>query len=178
MELYFLRHAIAAQRGDGKYKDDSLRPLTDEGLEKMHRAGLGMQALGLKFDAILSSPYLRARQTAEIVAQVYKIKNKKIYFTDNLLPPASIKDLLREIGDRALFSKIKNRALSPIKTVLLVGHEPHLSEMISSLLKSDKPLNIDFKKGGLCNLSISAGTATLNWLLTPTQLGLMAKEKQ
>ncbi len=171
MEVYFLRHAIAAQRGNGKYKDDSLRPLTDEGREKMHRAGLGMHALGLEFDAILSSPYLRARQTAEIVAQAYKIKNKKIHFTDNLLPPASIESLLQEV--LASFPKSKN--------VLFVGHEPHLSEMISHLLKSNKPLNIDFKKGGLCCLSINEApghpNAILNWLLTPTQLGLMAPSR-
>jgi len=56
MKLYFLRHGIAAQRGDAKYKDDSLRPLTAQGRAKIRRASLGMQAFGLKFDVILSSP--------------------------------------------------------------------------------------------------------------------------
>jgi phosphohistidine phosphatase len=140
-----------------------------------------MQALGLKFDIILSSPYVRARQTAEIVAQTYKIKNNSIHLTNNLLPPATVERLLQEIGDVSLFSK--NRETSPIN-VLLVGHEPHLTEMISSLLKSKRALPIDFKKGGLCCLNIEESLdgvgATLNWLLTSTQLGLMsggAKEK-
>ena len=136
----------------------------------MRRAAQGMQALGLKFDAIFSSPYLRARQTAEIVSQVYKIKNKKIHITNNLLPPASIEELLREIFAMGG---------GPIKTVLFIGHEPHLTEMISCLLKCSKPLVIDFKKGGLCCLSVrqsrSHPSAVLNWLLTPTQLGLMTK---
>jgi phosphohistidine phosphatase len=140
--------------------------LTAQGREKMRRAAGGMQALGLKFDAILSSPYLRARQTAEIVAQGYKLKNKAIHYTENLLPPASIEELLRETHTR--FPKSKN--------VLLVGHEPHLTEMISSLLKSNSPLVIDFKKGGLCCLSVSYPlkneSAVLNWLLTPAQLHL------
>jgi phosphohistidine phosphatase len=168
MELYFLRHGIAAPLGGSKYKDDSLRPLTAEGIKKTRRASLGMRALGLKFDAVLSSPYLRARQTAEIAAGNYKIKIKKIYITNNLLPPASIENLLKEIHNH--FPKSKN--------ILLVGHEPHLSTMISSLLKCGKLLVMDFKKGGLCSVTVepplSHPAATLNWLLTPSQLELMA----
>jgi phosphohistidine phosphatase len=169
MELYFLRHAIAAERGGPKYTDDGLRPLTAQGREKMHHASLGMLALGLKFDTFLTSPFLRARQTAEIVARAYKMKNKKIHITNNLLPPASIEELLREIQNH--FPKSKN--------ILLIGHEPHLTQMISCLLKCSNPLEIDFKKGGLCCLSVKYPlgneNAILNWLLTPTQLGLMAK---
>jgi phosphohistidine phosphatase len=167
MELYFLRHAIAGQHGDPRYKDDSLRPLTDEGKQKMRRAALGIKALDLGIDVILSSPYLRARQTAEIVADTCKPHEKKIHLTKNLLPPASIQDLLGEIHDR--FPGSGN--------IMAVGHEPHLSELVSDLLKSGRPLAIDFKKGGLCSLSVDrpAGDpqAVLNWLLTPSQLGLM-----
>ena len=182
--LYFLRHGLAGQHGDPKYKDDSLRPLTAQGKKKMYRAALGMQALGLTFDAIFSSPYLRAKQTAEIVSEVYKfnpstslrsnakhqrsIKNKTIHFTENLIPPASIEELLHEV--RARLPKSRN--------ILFVGHEPHLTQMISQLLKSDTPLNIYLKKGGLCSLCITyplgPDSAILNWLLTPAQLGLMA----
>jgi len=166
MELYFLRHGPAGQHGDPKYRDDSLRPLTPQGREKMRRASLGMRALGLTFDAYLSSPYLRARQTAEIVAQAYKQNKEKILLTENLLPPARVEELIKEARSR--FSGCEN--------ILLVGHEPHLSEMISHLLKSNTPLLIDFKKGGLCCLSLPSPYrnegAVLNWLLTPTQLNL------
>ena len=144
MKLYFLRHAIAAERGDPKYKDDSLRPLTAPGRKKMQGAAFGMKNLNLSFDVILSSPYLRARQTAEIVLQTYKLKNKKLHLTNHLLPPATIEDLLKEV--RAHFPKAKN--------ILLVGHEPHLTEMISALLESERHLFIDFKKGGLCCLDL------------------------
>jgi phosphohistidine phosphatase len=142
--------------------------LTAQGQEKMHRASKGMQALGLEFDAILSSPYLRAKQTAEIVAQTYKLKNKGVHCTNNLLPPASIEKLLKEV--HSCFPGSKN--------ILLVGHEPHLTQMISSLMKCDEPLDIDLKKGGLCCLSVTQplgpNRAIFNWLLTSTQLGLIS----
>ena len=164
MELYFLRHAIAADRDDPKYKDDSLRPLTRDGQKRMLDATSGMKALKLNFDVILSSPYLRARQTAQIVAQVYKINHDHIHLTKNLLPPTGIKILLNEI--QSTFPKAKH--------LLLVGHEPHLSIMISELLDSVTPLNIDFKKGGLCHVNVLQPTGhaigSLKWLLTPSQL--------
>ncbi len=167
MELYFLRHGLAGQHGDPHYKDDSLRPLTLKGRKEIHRAALGMRAQGLAFDLILSSPYLRAKQTAEAVAKVYKIKAQKIHLTENLLPPAKPRQLLKDI-----------KALGPSRHVLCVGHEPHLSVLVSSLLNNEGPLNIDFKKGGLCCLNVegpvSRPLALLRWLLTPQQLGLMA----
>ena len=170
MELYFLRHGLAGQYGDPKYKDDSLRPLTAEGRRKIRSSALGMKILGLRFDAVISSPYVRARQTAEITAQVFKIKTKAIYLTENLLPPASCAALLKDVQTHFPASE----------SILFTGHEPHLTEMISSLLKSPVPLDIDFKKGGLCALSLhqpwNAGSATLNWLLTSKQLGLIGQK--
>ena len=162
MDLYFLRHGLAGQYGDPKYKDDSLRPLTAQGREKMRLAAQGMLALGLEFDAILSSPYLRARQTAELVAQTYNLKSRAVHLTNGLLAPASFQRILKEI--LVHFPRSKH--------ILLVGHEPHLTELVSSLLNCSAPLSIDFKKGGLCCLTLDQpqGTATLNWLLTPAQL--------
>jgi phosphohistidine phosphatase len=171
-ELYLLRHGLAGQYGDPQYKDDSLRPLTLEGRQKMRKASKGMKNLGLKFDLILSSPYLRALQTAQIVAETYKIKTKEIVLTDKLLPPASAHQLVQEITKR--FPKKQY--------ILTVGHEPHLTQIISELLKSDQHLNIDFKKGGLVSLSLpqplKSFAAKFNWLLTSNQLGLITREKQ
>jgi len=160
IELYFLRHGLAGQYGDPQYKDDSLRPLTKQGKEKMHYEARGMKALGLTFDAIYSSPYLRAQQTDEIVAKTYQIKNKAILLTDKLLPPASIKELLKVV-----------QALSPkSKNILCVGHEPHLTQMIADLLKCDGPIVL--KKGGLCHLTMGVAKqeAALNCLLPPSVL--------
>jgi len=166
MDLYFLRHGLAGQHGDPKYKDDSLRPLTKEGKHKLIAAAQGMKRLRLKFDLVLTSPYLRAKQTAEIIAEAYKIKSQKIELTDNLLPPASAKQLLAEIRHR--FPKAQK--------ILLAGHEPHMTELMSELLKSNRHLNIDFKKGGLGLLSIEKDPTdgTLQWLLTPEQLSYLA----
>ena len=171
MELYFLRHGLAREPNDPPFKDDSLRPLTAEGMEKIRLSALGMQTLGLNFDAIISSPYVRARQTALIVAKAYKIKKSAIHLTKNLLPPATINDLLKETF--GFLGKSKN--------ILLVGHEPHLTQLISSLLSGDQLLEIDLKKGSLCCLSLkpsfNKNQAVLNWLLTSTQLGLLSFSK-
>jgi phosphohistidine phosphatase len=133
----------------------------------MRSEALGMKNLKLSFDLILSSPYVRARQTAGIVAQAYKIKDRAIHYTENLLPPATIEELLDEA--HASFPGSQN--------ILLVGHEPYLTEMISSLLDCRQPLGIELKKGGLCCLSIryplKKNSAILNWLLTPAQLHLL-----
>ena len=129
----------------------------------MQRAARGMRALELRFDTIISSPYLRACQTAQIVAKTYKIKNYKIHLTNHMLPPASIKELLREVT--AHFPQSQH--------ILFVGHEPHLTELVSSLLKSKDALPINFKKGALCSLTLTQNNAALNWILTSTQLGLL-----
>ena len=167
MDLYILRHAIAVERGTIGYETDSTRPLTGEGAKKMHQNALGMKALDLSFDIVLSSPLLRAKQTAEIVCKVFKIKQNSIISTKNLVPDASFQDLLIEINAHG-----KN-----IKSVLLVGHEPHLSELISFLLTSKQTLPLILKKGGLCHLitgsTPKAGSATIDWLLTPSQLRLI-----
>ena len=81
MEIYFLRHGIAVKRGTEGYKNDSERPLTEKGVRRMRETANGMHDLGLDFDWILSSPYVRAKQTAEIVATVF---DQKVNFSKSL----------------------------------------------------------------------------------------------
>jgi phosphohistidine phosphatase len=140
MELYLLRHAIAVDREDSRYPEDSLRPLTEEGRIKMQRNAQGMKALGLSFDLVLSSPYIRARQTAEIVQNIFKI-NKPI-LTKALIPEAKPQEI-------AVLINIKY--YRPAK-ILLVGHEPHLSSLFSFLLVDKTVLDFEFKKGAMCHL--------------------------
>jgi phosphohistidine phosphatase len=165
MELYFLRHAIAASKDDPKYQDDSLRPLTVKGRKTMQEAARGMKNLGLQFDAVLSSPYVRARQTAEIVMDIFKLKMSLLHLTNNLLPPATIANLRKEI----------KKQFPQATKFLLVGHEPHLTSLISALLGCPGVLNIDFKKSGLCCFTTEPLDAGLQWLLTPEQLGILGK---
>jgi phosphohistidine phosphatase len=163
MELYVLRHAIAVERGTPGYERDSERPLTTKGARKMHNIAEGMQALGLEFDLILSSPYTRARETAEIVAGVFDL-GKKLHFTDHLAIDGDPRLLVDEI----------NREHEHAGSIVLVGHEPYLSGFISTLLSGDDHLSITMKKGGLCKLYVDSlqygRCATLEWLMTPRQM--------
>jgi phosphohistidine phosphatase len=167
MNLYFLRHGIAVERGDPRYPNDSLRPLTAEGSRKMRRIATGMRALGLKLDVVLASPYIRARQTAEIVAGAFHAK-RKLHVADGLAPEGSAHQLIRLLKDK----------YAAAEHILLVGHEPDLSEMIGLLLAGRTGVPLALKKGGLCLLTVESlacrRCARLEWLLTPRQLESIA----
>src|SRR5439155_24352748 len=143
------------------YARDADRPLTPEGKRKLKRVAEAMQKLDLSFDLLLSSPYLRARQTAELVAEALGQK-KKLEFADSLKPDGSFRNLI---------DYLKNWKS---RSVLLVGHEPHLSGLISFLLSGRPNLSITLKKVGLCRLAVDklnyGQCATIEWLLTPSQM--------
>jgi len=120
----------------------------------------------LQFDLILSSPLLRAKQTAEIVAKNLKLK-ERLKFSDELKPDGGVKNLFRQLSE-----------LKPVpENILFVGHEPYLSRLIFLLVSGGENVAIDFKKGGLCKLEVeklrTGKCATLAWLLTPKQMRLM-----
>src|SRR6516164_9711785 len=116
MEIYLLRHGLAVERGTSGYNNDADRPLTDEGERKLQDIARAMRKMELDFDLILSSPYTRARQTAEIVAHGLKAR-KELEFSDSLTPDGSARELIESL----------NRLRPKPESVLLVGHEPHLS---------------------------------------------------
>lgn len=138
MELYFLRHAIAAGLDGAKFKSDSERPLTEEGIDKMEKAAKGMREAGFMFHRIVSSPYVRARQTAEIAAEALGFGGKIIY-SDALIPEADFKSLSRLIA-----------SFGDAEEVLLVGHQPSIGRFVSQLIVGRPDASIDFKKGALC----------------------------
>ena len=169
MNIYLLRHGIAVEPGTPGISGDPARPLTTEGEEKLTRIAAAMQAMKLSFDAVLTSPYLRAKHTAELVANIIGDK-KKLVLTDHLTPEGDPKKLVEQLND-----------LKPMpENVLLVGHEPFMSKLIGLLTCGNTGLAIDMKKGGLCKLDAEplkyGRCAVLNWLLTPKQMALMAKE--
>jgi phosphohistidine phosphatase len=166
MNLFLLRHGIAVERGTVGCETDADRPLTPKGERRLGQIADAMDAMGLTFSLILSSPYVRARQTAEIIADALGLK-KKLEFSEALMPGGDAKALIAKLNK-----------LDPMpENVLLVGHEPFLSELISTLTSGDPGVGIDFKKGGLCKLEVESlrhgRCATLAWLLTPRQMGLM-----
>jgi phosphohistidine phosphatase len=167
-ELYLLRHGIAAERGDLDYKNDADRPLVAKGRRELRRTAAALRKSKLRFDLVLSSPILRARQTAEIVAAELKLK-KRLEFSDALKHGGNAKTLVAELN---------RRAPAP-ETVLLVGHEPDMGELISILVTGKTDAGFALKKGGLAKLDIagklSAGRcAALVWLLTPKLMARMA----
>jgi phosphohistidine phosphatase len=165
MNLYILRHGIAVARGAPGYKDAE-RPLTPKGRRRLHQITAAMREMELSFDLILSSPFARALQTAEIVARTFKRKSKLV-LSNELTPGGNPKSLLEQI----------NKIRPHPKNILLVGHEPYLSQFTGLLLAGNTNTAIDLKKGGVCKLEIETlrygRCALLGWLLTPQQMVLM-----
>lgn len=167
MNLYIVRHAIAVERGTPGYDDDSQRPLTDAGRKKMKKIVKGLYQLGLDFDVILSSPYVRARDTAKILANEFDAKNK-IAFSENLIPPGNFEDLVNEIHEKY-----------DVNNLALVGHEPMLSSLVSWLTTGNTDMKVALKKGGVAYLLAENlyqdGRAVLQWLLTPSLMVELSK---
>jgi phosphohistidine phosphatase len=167
MNLYLLRHGIAVEPGTPGYEKDSERPLTPKGRHRLRPIAAAMKKMDLRFDLILSSPFLRAKQTAEIIVESLKLK-KQPGFSDALTPDGNPKALIRQLNE-----------LQPVpENVLLVGHEPYLSQLIGLLTAGEPGVAIDLKKGGLGKLEAESlwlgRCATLVSLLTPRQMELMA----
>jgi phosphohistidine phosphatase len=143
-----------------------LRPLTPKGERRMRRIAKGIQASGLSYDLILSSPYLRAKQTAEIVTQVVSTP-EGVMLVDTLTPAGNPRQLIE-----SLRTDHRER-----QDVLLVGHEPYLSRLISTLLTGGPNLSVAMKRGGLCALDVDTlrfgRCASLISLLSPRQLRRM-----
>ena len=159
MNLYIVRHAIAVEHGTPGYEDDSQRPLTDNGRKKMKKISRSLDRLGIQLDVILTSPYVRARDTAKILADRFSMTDK-IYLSENLIPPGNFEALVFEIHEKY-----------DLANVALVGHEPMLSSLISWLTTGETEARIRLKKGGVAFLSSDSlfqdGRAALQWLLTP-----------
>ena len=165
-EFYIMRHGIAVSRGSAGFSDDSKRPLTPEGKEKMRDICSGLKRMGFDVDWIVSSPLVRAAQTAEIVAESLGA-HVPVDFCDHLSPGGSAEALI------AFLAKRPNR-----KRVLEVGHEPDLSEMAARLLGAGRHANLAFKKGGCCLVAFDAfppkSPGRLLWWLTPRLMRKLA----
>jgi phosphohistidine phosphatase len=159
MNLYVVRHGIAVLRGTAGYIDEE-RPLTDEGREKMAKAAEGMTNLISSLDLVLSSPLLRALETARIIAHAFKAENR-LEVSKDLSPGGSMKNTLAAIA--------KQRAL---QSVMIVGHEPDLGFLASHLLGCDGSV-IEFKKGAVCCIElpvVARGRGRIQWHLQPKLL--------
>jgi phosphohistidine phosphatase len=153
--VVLLRHGIAEPRGTGP---EETRPLTDEGHKKMKENARGLARLFSKAEAIISSPLKRAVQTAEHVVKAFDGK-LKLQTSDALRPESdalAVRKLIDEIGATRL---------------ILVGHEPNLTEAMLHRTKMHADDGLELKKGGCYGVRIEEdGTAHVEWMLPPRVL--------
>jgi phosphohistidine phosphatase len=163
LELYLIRHGVAAERGPS-YPDDAKRPLTSEGIAKLRREAKALVELDVDFDQIISSPLVRTKQTADVFAEVFP-SHPPIATSDALAPEGTIADVVQEIG------KLRRKG-----RIALVGHEPNIGELAARLIGAATPLG--FKKGAICRIDFEApppkGHGQLLWFLTPRILRKLA----
>lgn len=136
-ELYLVRHGIAAERGK-EWPDDSKRPLTHKGIARMREVAAGLKDLEVSFDLILTSPLVRARQTADLLHQGLG-GSIPLEETTLLGPGGRPADLIEFL-----------RSKKKVDRIALVGHEPDLGQLAAFLIGARAPLV--FKKGGICRI--------------------------
>jgi phosphohistidine phosphatase len=161
--LYLVRHAIAAERGSD-WPDDTKRPLTSKGISRMRDVVAGLDDLEVRIELVLTSPLLRAKQTADLLA--------------NGLKPVPAVEILNELGPGGAPAKVAEAlgSVSARRSVALVGHEPGLGELAAWLVGAKTPF--EFKKGGICRIDLPGppmgGSGQLIWLATPRMLRSLA----
>ena len=159
MKIYLMRHGVAREPGEADYEVDSLRPLTANGRDHIAKIARALRKLDVKPDLILSSPYVRAEQTATILAKEFDLQ-KHLILSELLVPEGKAEEIIGAIVENDMADE-----------VLIVSHEPCLSSLASFLVASDPDLAINIRKGGVCCLLADdlcvAPRAVLEWLLTP-----------
>jgi phosphohistidine phosphatase len=155
MILYVVRHGIAIDRTDPKAPPEAERPLTAKGVQKTRAAALGLRALGAKPEMMISSPYVRAAQTAEIFAEALGYSPEKIRVSETLKPAEDPADILKEIA------RLK------AKEVACFGHAPHVDLLLAHAAGARAAFT-EMKKAGVACLEQQTGHARwqLLWLLT------------
>ena len=159
LELYLIRHGIAAERGE-EYPDDSKRPLTSSGIARLRKEAKALDALGIGFDHIITSPLVRTRQSADVFAETLKTK-PSVSTSDALAPAGTPAGVIQEIGKHVRKGRIA-----------VVGHEPNIGELAARLIGARIP--VEFKKGAICRIDFETfppkGSGQLRWFVTPKML--------
>ena len=169
MNLLVIRHAIAEDKEAfaATGRSDDQRPLTEAGRSKMRRVAEGLRATCPRVAVLASSPLVRARETAEIVAPAFRVARVEI--VEALRPERKFEELAEWLRRR-----VAPNGEEDDTTVAIVGHEPHLSGLVTWFMTSGTDSRIELKKGGACLLRFdrapAEGEAMLRWALTPSQL--------
>src|SRR3712207_436500 len=143
MQLLVIRHAIAEDRDEfaASGRDDSERPLTEEGRERMRRGAEALRRLVPKIDLLASSPYTRARETAELVAAAYDRRRDEIKLVELLTPESPLERFQ---------SWVQRQSRATV--VAIVGHEPQFGILVTWLMSGLREPRVELKKGGACLL--------------------------
>ena len=168
MDCVFLRHGIAVERDEWEGSDAD-RPLTERGAKRVAQAATGLSRLHVQPTHVLSSPLIRAIETAKIVHSSLRVRSA-IQIVDELLPDAPPNRFLSILHN-----------LPPESCVVCIGHEPQLGMVASVLLSGRATASFPLKKAGACLIELSVpakpGRGVLRWWLTPSQLKAMGKRK-
>jgi phosphohistidine phosphatase len=163
MRLLIVRHAKAEEREvhASTGAPDAERPLTEAGRKSALKAGRALREIVPRIDVLASSPLVRARETARLIARGYR--RLDVTELPALAPGLSEKTVLAWLGEQAEDA-----------TVAVVGHEPDLSQLAGWLLTGRSQAFMTLKKGSACLLDfpdrLSPGHGQLAWLLAPAQL--------
>jgi phosphohistidine phosphatase len=163
MLLHIVRHGIAIDREDPDCPPENERYLTEEGLKRTREVGRGLRKIGVTVDRVLTSPLVRARQTAEIIAEELGV-TAPLTVTAALSPGFTI----AELGEALM-------KIDRADSIMIVGHEPDLSELISMLVWGDDSGMVEMKKAAaalveLDSIPPGSQSASLRWLLPPKVL--------
>jgi phosphohistidine phosphatase len=163
-ELYLIRHGLAEERGDA-WPDDAKRPLTEHGMTRLRKSARALAHMGVSIDVVLTSPFVRTRQTAEIVAAAFTPRPSLVN-VDALVPG---------VTSSAMGAELEKHARRP--RIAIVGHEPGIGELAAWLIGLRHPL--EFKKGAVCRIDLESlppkGSGKLRWLLQPKILRNLKK---
>ena len=163
-EIYLIRHGMAEERGEA-WPDDTKRPLTDEGMTRLRRAARSLSKLDVSFDVVLTSPLVRTKQTAEIVAAEFAPRPAVIN-VDALAPGGS---------SAAVFAELEKHEKR--RRIAIVGHEPGIGDLAARLVGTKH--EIQFKKGAVLRVDVESlppkGPGTLRWFLAPKFLRALKK---
>ena len=162
LQLYLVRHGIAEDRAkDGQ---DASRALTEEGVERLREIGAGLKAIDVRWDLVLTSPLVRARQTADVLLQEIGGKHTRLEVTTALIPDAEVESVLAALP-------AFDGADASDSSIALVSHEPLMGELAGHLLGTAA---MPFKKGGVCRIDFeqppTRGGGTLKWFAPPKVL--------
>ncbi|USR93211.1 phosphohistidine phosphatase SixA [Phormidium yuhuli AB48] len=163
-QLYLIRHGIAADRNPQTYPDDRQRPLTDAGVKKTRKIAKRLAELGLQFDHLLTSPLIRAQQTADILHNAKLSPQPEIF--PALAPCGPIQDWLNWYNTLPKTSKNGDVAIA------VVGHEPDLGQWAEQLIWGEVREKLIVKKAGVIGVNLPddgeiIGQSTLFWLVPP-----------